>query len=268
MKATQCIKDLIIIATFLDGDNKRAVTNVITRLLKVVVGSELFSLIPYMGFSGETNATSEKIREHIKNKDVDYAKLEQLEYLLIQCNLICRSYEYSQYHGVHVITSRPCSMMFAIADYAIDVSRYINTSEDKLIKFNLEDLGTAILKLRNNGVNKGITKDPKTLRNVADSFISKAFSQAIELLEDRHDIAVLIASYIRNVTGMCSKDVLFYGFKPVDAGDVPSKAQAGTLYQLGLLTHGVYKDEQGFRILTYLGHEVGKLMQKEESSNA
>lgn len=267
MSIEQLIKDLSLLS--FHTESSRAVTNVITRLVKKAVGSELFSLVPFFGFSGEQSSTQLKVREYLaKMTPPDFTKMEELESLLLKYNLLQRGYIYSQYHNTHVITTRPRPIMYNIADYAIDVSRYINTAECTLIKFDMISLGTVLLKLKTAHPDDEVTTDKKTLKEVADFFLMKTFSRLATYLDDREDIAILIASYLRNVVNMPSKEVLFYGIKPVDAGDVPSKAQAGTLYQLGLLTHGVYKDKQGFRILTYLGHEVGKLMQKEESSNA
>lgn len=265
MNIDELIKNLTLLS--FHTESSRAITNVITRLLKKVVGSELFSLVPFFGFSGEQDFLQLKVRGYIVNISPDFSKLEELEFLLLKYNLLRRGYEYSPYHNTHVITTRPRPIMYNIADYAIDVSRYINTAESRLIKFDMFNLGTALLKLKTVHPDDKVTTDEKKLKEVADFFLLKTFSQLSTYLDDREDIGILIASYLRNVVNIPSSEVLFYGIKPVDAGDVPSKARAGILYQLGLLTHGVYNDEQGYRILSYLGHEVGKLMANEDKNN-
>lgn len=268
MKIHEVIKNLVLISQHVDGCSNRAVTNVITRLIKELVGDELFTLLPYFGFSGKNDILATKVREYLAPVHQGFAKIEELEYLLLKCELLQRGYEYSQHHDTYVITTRPQYIMYSITDYAIDVSRYIDASEGKLIKFNLESLGAALIKLKSENTGTEVTKDRNTLVNVADFFLVKTFNQISSLLDDRRDIGILIASYLRNVVGMSSRELLFYGIKPVDAGDVPSKAQAGILHQLGLITHGVYNNEQGFRILTYLGDTVGELMFNEEKNNA
>ena len=225
------------------------ITRVIAGMLEIEL-KEYFKCVPSFGFPVSANESEDYIAlaQHVRQTTATMKDLIHVESVLSACGLLIKSYDPSQYYNVHVMTNRPHPLMYKIAPYAVSMLKYTNSAQPTLITFKVSE-GIAAL----------------TTKNLMLGILSN-LAQVPDL--DRADLGVLIASYLSNVLNYPADELAYYGIKPVDAGDVPSKSQAGIYHQLGLITHVIYDGEDGYRALTYLGNTVAELMKAHEVENA
>lgn len=93
--------------------------------------------------------------------------------------------------------------------------------------------------------------------------LCKDLVQINKILElDYYTVPTFLASVIFTEIGICTEEIEMFGTEPVDTGDLPSKTNRSTLCQLGIITPIVYRNEQGYYALTYLGYTTLETMNR------
>lgn len=156
--------------------------------------------------------------------------------------------------------------MEGIAQHFDHISKYIVKTCDTPTIFNLEKVNTArddhrVLRNYISPVKSGNEVKYMELTPLSYRLLRKASKLDTS---DHYCIPNLVASLLMSLLNNSAgtyDEIAFYGIKPVDAGDVPSKASAGRLSQLGIITSVCLNNQDGYRALTNYGYLVTKRLE-------